>query len=253
MTSAVATSPMKLLIPRSRGDSVWAYTSNFGGGLVAGDQTELEIHTAPETRCFLGTQSSTKIYRNPDAAPCGHFTRAHLESNSLLVFVPDPVQAFAQSHYVQRQEFHLAANASLVLLDWFSAGRVARGERWEFSCLQSRNEVFCAGERVFLDSLLLDASCGTLNSPHRTGRFNCFLTLFVFGERLAGAAQAILSAVSSRPVERHAPLVCCVSQIRNGLVLWLAAESMTGAAHELQTHLDHFIPLLGDNPWSRKW
>ena len=42
VTSAFATSPMKLLTPRSRGLSAWACTSSFGGGLVAGDQTQLD-------------------------------------------------------------------------------------------------------------------------------------------------------------------------------------------------------------------
>ena len=43
VVSSFATNPMKLLTPRSRGKSVWAYTSSFGGGLVAGDQTKLEM------------------------------------------------------------------------------------------------------------------------------------------------------------------------------------------------------------------
>ncbi len=51
VTSAFASSPMKLLAPRSRGKSVWACTSSFGGGLVAGDQTRLDI--SPRLRCPL--------------------------------------------------------------------------------------------------------------------------------------------------------------------------------------------------------
>src|SRR3954469_674088 len=89
ITSAYATSPMKLLTPRSRGESVWAYTSSFGGGLVAGDQTQLDLQIGKDSRCFVGTQASTKIYRNPTSLPSGHVTRATLEENSLLVFLPD--------------------------------------------------------------------------------------------------------------------------------------------------------------------
>ena len=142
VTSSYVTSPLKLLTPRSRGQSVWAYTSSFGGGLVAGDQTQLDLRIGSDARCFLGTQASTKIYRNPAALPSGHQTRATLQAGSLLVFAPDPVQAFAGSICAQRQEFHLATYASLVLLDWFTSGRAARGERWEFNRFQSRNEVW---------------------------------------------------------------------------------------------------------------
>jgi len=147
VTSSYATSPLKLLTPRSRGRSVWSYTSSFGGGLVAGDQTRLDLRIGSGARCFLGTQASTKIYRNPAALPSGHQTRATLEAGSLLVFAPDPVQAFAGSIYAQRQEFHLATDASLVLLDWFTSGRAARGERWEFNRFQSRNEVWRAATK----------------------------------------------------------------------------------------------------------
>ena len=128
VTSAFAASPMKLLTPVARGPSVWACTSSFGGGLVAGDQTRLELRVGENTRCFLGTQASTKIYRNAGLRACSHVTQATLEENSRLVFAPDPVQPFTDSSYAQRQEFRLAAGAGLALVDWFSSGRVARGD-----------------------------------------------------------------------------------------------------------------------------
>ena len=117
ITTAFARNPMKLLTPRSRGQSAWAYTSSFGGGLVAGDQTELKLRLGKNARCFLGTQASTKVYRNPVGRACGHVTLAKLAENSLLVFAPDSVQPFANSRYAQRQEFRLADNAGLVLVD----------------------------------------------------------------------------------------------------------------------------------------
>src|SRR5258708_14015519 len=92
-TSVSATSPLKLLTPCARGKSVWAYASNFGGGLVAGDETRLDLRIGPEARCFIGTQASTKVYRNPPQLPCSHTTRAALEKNSLLAFAPEACQA----------------------------------------------------------------------------------------------------------------------------------------------------------------
>ena len=174
VTSTESATPVKILIPKARGPSVWAYSSSFGGGLVAGDQTRIELTLGPAARCFLGTQASTKIYRNPSRLPCSHRTQASLGPGSILFFVPDPVQAFADSSYSQRQEFHLEAGAGLLLTDWFSAGRTARGERWAFNHFKSRNDVFLAGERIFVDSISLDSASGPLASAHGTGRFNCF-------------------------------------------------------------------------------
>src|SRR5439155_733831 len=129
VTSAWASSPLKLLVPRPRGKSVWVYLSSFGGGLVAGDETGLDLRLAAGTRAFISTQASTKVYRNPHTRPCGHQLTAALGADSLLVLAPDPVQAFAGSSYSQRQVFRLQPGASLVLVDWFTSGRSACGER----------------------------------------------------------------------------------------------------------------------------
>jgi len=253
VTSAFASTPLKLLTPRSRGQSVWAYTSSFGGGFVAGDETRLDLRLGKGTRCFLGTQASTKIYRNPRQRACGHVTSANIEENALLVFAPDPVQPFASSSYAQRQTFHLGAGAGLVLVDWFTSGRAARGERWAFDRFQSRNDVFLCGERIFMDSLLLDSAADPITSPHRTGRFNCFALLLLVGEPLKPAAATLLETVSTRPVSRSAMLIASASPARNGAILRVAGESVEQTGRELHHHLQFASALLGDDPWARKW
>jgi len=253
ITAAFASSPMKLLTPRSRGASVWTFTSSFGGGLVAGDQTELELEIGAGARCLVGTQASTTIYRNPAALPCGHRTTAELAEDSLLVFAPDPVQAFAGSTYAQQQGFHLAESSSLVLLDWFTAGRTARGERWEFTRFQSRNDVFVDGQRVFLDSLLLDPAEGPLTGAHRLGRFNCVAMVFFTGPAVDAMATRALEDIASRSVERNAPLLVGASRVTGGVVLRIAGESTESVGRELHPHLQPLTALLGDDPWARKW
>lgn len=249
VTSAVASSPMKLLTPVARGKSVWAYTSIFGGGLVAGDQTQLEVKISGGARCFFGTQSSTKVYRNPAALPCDHWTRAEVKEDSLLVFAPEPVQAFADSHYSQKQEFHLAPNASLVLLDWFSAGRTARGERWAFKHLESRNDIFIGGERALVDSILLSSE----ELAAQMGRFNCLATLLLIGPAVKLAAEGLLQQIAARPVEKRAVLVCSASPVRDGVLLRIAGEQVESVRRELSNQLTFLRDLLGDDPWARKW
>jgi len=253
LTSAFASNPLKLLAPRSRGQSVWAYTSSFGGGLVAGDQTQLNLRIGKHARCFLGTQASTKIYRNPRQRACGHVTHATVEENALLVFAPDPVQPFADSNYSQRQTFHLSEGAGLLFVDWFSSGRAARGERWSFNRFQSRNDVFLSGERIFMDSILLDSAKESIATPHRTGRFNCFALLLLIGEPFQKIAADLLQTVSTRPVQRNASLIVSASPVRDGAILRVAGESVEQVGHELHHHLKFASALLGDDPWARKW
>ena len=253
VTSSFSTSPMKLLAPRSRGRSVWAFSSSFGGGLLAGDQTRLDLRLGAEARCYLGTQAWTKVYRNPTPIPCRHATHARLDPGAVLVFAPDPVQAFADSCYVQTQEFQLAADSSLFLLDWCSAGRIALGERWKFQSFQSRNEVFVAGQRMFLDALLLSSEGGSLEGPHRMGRFNCLATLLMIGPVFRSQAQQLLERMRQEPVLRRDALVASASPVADGVVLRLAGTHFESVAAELHRQIAPLADLLADDPWSRKW
>lgn len=249
VTAAYASSPMKLITPVSRGKSAWAMTSSFGGGLVAGDQTRLDVAVGPGACCFVGTQSSTKVYRNPARLPCSHATAATLGGGALLVFAPDPVQSFADSEYVQRQEFHLESDAGLVLLDWCSSGRAARGERWEFARFESRNDVFVDGERVVVDSMRLAAG----SVRERMGRFNCLATLMLIGPKLKSAAEALCKEIAARPVVKRAAVLCSASAIQAGAMLRVAGEEVETVRRELRGQLAFLGDLLGDDPFARKW
>ena len=242
-----------MLIPRPRGQSVWAYLGSFGGGLVAGDETRLTVELAADTRCFLSTQAATKIYRNPEGRPCSHRLEARVGEGSLLVLAPDPVQAFAGSEYIQRQEFHLAAGGGLVMVDWLTSGRAARGERWAFNRFHSRNEVFLDDRRLFLDSLLIDPADGAPLGPHRLGRFNCIALVLIIGDLLGDAAKSVLASIAARPVTKRAALICSASPIAGGAVIRLAGESPEEVGLEIQRLLDFLPALLHDSPWSRKW
>jgi urease accessory protein len=169
------------------------------------------------------------------------------------VLAPDPIQSFAGSTYDQQQEFYLQPGASLVLLDWFCSGRSARRERWSFTRLQSRNEVFLGQERLLLDSLLLDQLHGPLEGPSRMGRFNCLALLVVAGPMVAAAAARMLSEVEALPVTRRAELIISASPIRQGAVLRIAGERGEEVSRELRRRLAFVTDLLGDDPWARKW
>ena len=253
VTRAWAVNPIKLLTPRSRGPSVWTYTSNFGGGFVAGDCVNVDIRLGAGTRCFFGSQASTKVYRNPDLHPCRYSLRAEVGAAALLILAPDPIQCFADSIYEQRQEFHLDTSAGLVLVDWLSAGRTARGERWAFRRFESRNEVFIGSDRLLLDSLRLDSDDGPIAAAYRMGRFNCLATVVLAGAPLGGYAARLVESVASEPLARHSSLVASASSLGQGAVLRFAGTSVEQVTALIARHLSFVRDLLDDDPWARKW
>jgi len=133
---------------------------SFGGGLVSGDFVRLNVDVGEYTRLLMLTQGSTKVYKERRGGDlpqqvlhvsgpkevsrqCIHYT---VRENATLVLLPAPVTCFARSRYAQVQRFDLmsSATSSLVLLDWFTSGRLAfYNERvpefWQFYLYNSRN------------------------------------------------------------------------------------------------------------------
>ncbi len=253
LTSCWAVNPLKILAPRPRGPSVWAYLSSFGGGLVAGDQTSLKVDIGDSAVCFLSTQASTKVFRNPESRPCRHTMQAEVGPKALLIMAPDPVQCFAEAMYEQKQTFHLAAGAGLVLIDWFCSGRASRGERWAFTKYQSRNEVFQEGKRVLLDSLLLTTEDGSEDLLHQMARFHCLATVVIFGEPFKENAQRLLAEINEEPVPKRGNFLFSASAVADGLVLRLAGTSTEEVGREIARRLNFLQPVLHDDPWARKW
>jgi urease accessory protein len=253
VVTARAGSPLKILVPRPRGPSVSACFSSYGGGLVAGDEIEVDLELGEQARCHLSTQASTKIYRNPGRLGCGHVLKAALGRAAVLVLAPDPVQAFAGSLYRQHQEFHLQNDSGLVLLDWLSSGRTECGERWAFSRYESRNEIVVAGRRLALDSLLLDPADGAIGGSYRMGRFNCLALLALVGGVLEKPAAQLLESIARRPISRRGSLTCCASPLSGGALVRIAGERAEEVRHEVYRLLDFLPEVLHDDPRLRKW
>lgn len=244
-------SPLRLLTPRAGGESVWAYASSFGGGLVAGDLNAIEIKLDPDARCFFTTQSATKVYKTCGGKSARQQLCAQVSDGALLVLAPDPVQAFANSRFEQRQQFYLTASANLALVDWMSSGRSARDERWAFECYSTRNEIYRENKLILSDALELKTGAGL--SRFVSGNLDCLATLILTGPALAMESQAILQKVNGTPIDPQAGLFLAASPIPGGVILRLAGRSVETVGRRIAEELSFVRNLLGDNPWARKW
>jgi hypothetical protein len=107
--------------------------------------------------------------------------------------------------------------------------------------------------RILVDSLLLDAADGPLDTAHRLGRFNCLAVIVVVGSALAQEAARLLAEVTAQPVTRNASLIVTASPIYEGVLLRLAGERIEDVGREIHQRLGFISEILGDAPWSRKW
>ena len=122
-----------------------------------------------------------------------------------LLLLPDPLQPFDGSVFSQVQRFWLEEDekgerggGGMVVLDWVTEGRAARGERWGLERFESRNEVYSVGSTRLLlrDALVLNSLPPTNNREEslcsRMDGLVVFATLIIRGpafEKLATFAK----------------------------------------------------------------
>lgn len=247
VTRLFARAPLKLLAPRNHGDAAWVFASTLGGGFVDGDRVALDVSVKPGARAVLGTQASTKVYR-AERASCRQELTARVGDGALLVCAPDHVTCFSGARYEQRLAIELAATASLVLVDAFTAGRVARGERWAFARYASRISIARAGVPVLEDAVILDPAEGDLAA--RFGRFDALATIVVLGPQVASL---LPQTGPQEPPARRADLVEAMSPLPGGALVRVAGTSVERVVRRTRAVLAGLGPLLGDDLFARRW
>lgn len=249
-TVIAAHAPMKLLVPGPRGSAVWAFASSFGGGLVAGDHIALDVAVGDGASAAIGTQSSTKVYRDAVDAWAEQSLSARIGRGASLALLPDPVTPFAGSRYRQHFDIDVAESASLLLIDTCTSGRAAREERWAFTAYDSRIRLTRSETPLLIDATRLDAG-GSRSVAERMGRFQTLSTVLLVGPRFAKDTARLLAWCAVQPIERDAPLLIAASPLADGVLLRCAATAYEPIDRWLREHLHAPAASFGDH-WSRK-
>lgn len=193
-----ATSPLRFLrpvLPGARAASVCVVT--FGGGLLDGDALDLELVVEPGATLVVFTQSTTKVFRGAS------HQRVHAEVHGTLVLLPDPVACFADADYTQRVDVALHGDGSALLLDGFTSGRPAYGERWAARAIDLATRVTRDGALVVRDALRLDARDAAI-AP-RLDPYDALVTLIAIGPRVAPVLPGVLAPETPSPAVIAAP------------------------------------------------
>lgn len=244
-----AQSPLRLLTPRTAHPSAWVYTSTFGGGMLAGDRYHVRLTAEDGAVGFVGTQSSNKVYRSDSGADASCITDIRVRQGATLIVAPDPLVCFAGARYAQRISCDLAEDSGLVLLDWYTSGRMARGEVWSFERLSSCITVHVNGKLRLYDPLLIER--GAVGAFCH-GAFNSFGTLIIAGQQLAAVADALHGRIAAQAIAPRGGVLVSCSPFSHGIVLRLAAVQTYDAWLSMYDFLSFLPRILGEHPWSRR-
>jgi urease accessory protein len=227
--------PLQAMAPLTLGDgTAYLMLLNPTGGVLGGDHLAAEIIQQAGTRVCLTTPSATRIYRT-SGRPAILETTIRLGEGATLEYLPDHVIPHVGSALRQSLRLEMGAGSRAIVLDSMASGRVAHGERWSFSEMDSRMEIFSCGRPVFLNRTRIIPGMG---NPRALGLMEDFdymtcLGLFADGvENWVPVAGALNAELDLAPQVRGGASLL----LRGGCVVRFLARSasdMTAMSRKL--------------------
>ncbi|CAN5232271.1 N/A [soil metagenome] len=189
--------------------------TNPAGGMLGGDALELDVSLAPGSSATLTTQGATKAYSGEESSQTAEI---RVGDGAFLEYLPHHLIPFSGSSHRQITRFMLHGEATLLAWEAYSAGRLARGERFEFDRLSSSTGVHVDDAPVATDGFELPG----VYPPgyEHFGGYSYLATVFAVAPDAAGIAEDLHGlprmekgslASASAPSER-----LCISRMLTG-------------------------------------
>ena len=184
---------------------------------------------------------------------------AKVANGAFLLLLVDPVTCFRAASYTQHQTFHLEPNASLIVLDWLTAGRISRDEEWVFAKYHSINEVWQAGRRIARDVMLLEQPLDSSPLPSRTLKdrlapYSCYATLLMFGPMVASIATSLAAqydAISQMQRTSAPDFIWSLSSLDGGCIVRAAGMETEVVKMWLKVALADLAIVIGNNTFHK--
>lgn len=130
------------------------YILNPGGGYLDGDTYRMRVKLEEEAKLTLTTQSATKVYRTPTQHAYQE-TEFYLKKGSYLEYLPDPLIAYKDARYIQKNSVHMERGATFLYTEIVTPGWSPEGEHFSYNSLQLLNEIYLDDELIVYDHIKL--------------------------------------------------------------------------------------------------
>ncbi len=227
--------PLQALTPLTLADGAsYLMLLNPTGGVLGGDHLVTEIVQEAGTHVCLTTPSATRIYRTTDK-PAILETAIRLDEGATLEYFPDHVIPHVGSALRQSLRIEMARGSRAIIFDSMASGRIAHGERWSFTEMDSRTEVFSCGWPAYINRTRIIPAA---KRPDRLGWMEEFDYMSCIGLFADGFKDWKVSCTALNEEIKSMPNICGASTLLSGggcVVRFLArsASDMTRANKQL--------------------
>jgi len=159
-------------------------------GLFGGDTTECTIHVESGARILITQQSATKAHPSGGRRAI-QTNRIRVESGGALHIYYEPLIPFCGARVFQTTSIDVDPGARLCFWESLMAGRVGRGEIWQFDELASATSLRVNGRPLYLDRFHLVPKQIPPNSEWMMGDARYLATGLCFDERASDFAERI--------------------------------------------------------------
>lgn len=158
------------------------YLLNPGGGYLDGDTYRMKVSLSEKAKLTLTTQSATKIYKTPNkyAYQEGEF---FLKENSYLEYLPDPLIAYKDARYYQKNIVHMEKGSTLLYSDILTPGWSPEGKQFSYDTLRLKNEIYMNDELIVFDHIKLTPVAQHMNGLGFMEGYTHLGSFIVVGEK----------------------------------------------------------------------
>lgn len=177
---------------------------NLSGGVLGGDQLELDIEICAGVQAQVTSTGATRLYRHrPGYATAKQQQRFVVGAGGLLELLPDALIPFAQARYHQQTRIELAEDAGLFYWEVLAPGRTARNERFAYEWVRIELDIWAGRRPLAVERSQLEPTLRPLTTAMRMGDFGYLATFYIcrvgvapsiwrtLEERLAGLADQL--------------------------------------------------------------
>ncbi len=175
--------PLQVMKPRyDASGCACVYLLSPTGGVVQGDDYQIDVTLAPNTHATLTTQAATKVYAMPRQGATQSM-QVRVGKDSIFEYLPDSMILFQDANFSQDISLFLERGAKIALQEIVMPGRLARGETLAFTQYQSRIKMSDSDGLLLYDTCRLQPQCQpNLTDPGVLEGYACWGSWYLVGD-----------------------------------------------------------------------